>query len=140
MMKTLFAAALAAAAAAGLAKAETLAGLRWEKRVVIVFAAAGDGRLGEQRGILLQHKASLADRDLLVFAVVDDRLEPIYGKPPAGETAAELRQRFAVADGAPFVALLIGKDGGVKWQGERPIGSAELNRIIDAMPMRRNGG
>ena len=140
MIKTILAAAIVAAAASAPARADTMAELRWNKRVVIVFANAGDPRIAEQRQALSGNEAALAERDLIAFAVVEGKIEPIYGEAPAGETAKTLRQRYDIAAATPFTALLIGKDGGVKWRGERPIGATELKEIIDAMPMRRTGG
>ena len=139
MIKTVVAAAIMAATVSAPTGADTVADLRWNKRVVILFAKAGDARVAEQRRGLSGNKADLAERDLLAFAVVDGQIEPIFGDPPAGETAETLRQRYDIAAATPFTALLIGKDGGVKWRGDRPIGPSELYGVIDAMPMRRSG-
>lgn len=139
MIRTALIATLIAVAATGVAQSETMSTLRWDKRVVIIFAVAGDPRIAQQTKELLRDEAALADRDLLVFAVVGDRVEPIYGKAPTEETAAGLRQRYAVAAETPFTAVLIGKDGGVKWRGGQPIGAADLAGTIDAMSMRRTG-
>ena len=140
MIRTILAAAIVAAAASAPARADTMAELRWNKRVVIVFANAGDPGIAEQRQALSGSETALAERDLIAFAVVEGQIEPIYGEAPAGETAKTLRQRYDIAAATPFTALLIGKDGGVKWRGNRPIGAIELNGIIHAMPMRRTGG
>ena len=139
MIKTILAAAIVAAAASATARADTMAELRWDKRVVIVFANAGDPGIAEQRQALSGSETALAERDLIAFAVVEGRLEPIYGDPPAGETAKTLRQRYDIAAATPFTALLIGKDGGVKLRQTRPIPAATLQGTIDAMPMRRDG-
>jgi hypothetical protein len=140
MMKTLLAGAaliLAGTVAAASAAGDTVAGLRWNKRVVIVFAPEGDRRVADQKAILMQNRPGLDERELTAFAVVGDRLEPIYGRVPEAETAADLRRRYDIGDGSAFTAVLIGKDGGVKWRGNEPAREAELFGLIDAMPMRR---
>ena len=139
MLKTIAAAALISAiSTVGAVDAATIASLRWEKRIVIVLSSDRNGLLSEQRRSLLADEAALADRDLVAFAVVGDQILPIYGEAPKGETADGLRDRYDVAAATAFSALLIGKDGGVKWRGSKPIGLAELNGLIDAMPMRRS--
>lgn len=139
MLKTVVAAALLSAiGSVGAVDAATVASLRWEKRIVIVFAADRSKLLSEQQQGLLADKAALADRDLVAFAVVGEEILPIFGEPPRGETAAKLRDRYDVAADTTFSALLIGKDGGVKWRGSKPIALADLNGLIDAMPMRRS--
>ena len=126
---------------AGAASAGTVAGLRWEKRILIVFARdADDARLAEQAKTLLGEKEGLAERKLLVFAVAGDKMQPIYGDVPAEDTADGLRRQFAVPSPSAFTAVLVGKDGGEKWRGDRPIEPSELFGIIDAIPMRRKGG
>lgn len=144
MLRTVLAAAAFAAAGLGscgqaAAADGTLAAQRWQKRILLVFADEADPRAGEQAALLLGDEPGLADRDLLAFAVVGDALRPIYGRVPAGETAEGLRRRFAAAPPPAFTAILIGKDGGVKWRGDRPATREELFGLIDAMPMRRNG-
>ena len=124
---------------AGHSMADTISDLKWEKRIVIVFSSDAD-QLETQRRAFLSDEAALAERQMLVFAVAGDALQAIYGSVPDGETADDLRRRFGVLSSDSFTAILIGKDGGVKWRGREPVESAAINAIIDAMPMRRSGG
>ena len=55
---------------------------------------------------------------------------------PSLETAAALRERYAVPEGA-FAVVLIGKDGGEKERYDKPVQPDVLYEVIDAMPMRR---
>lgn len=131
---------LAAMAMTGAASAQSLSDVRWAKRVLIVFASSDNKPLAEQRERLLAHEASLAERDMLVFAVLGDgELLPIYGDVPAKESADALRKTLDVPAGAEFAAVLVGKDGGVKWRGDAPADTNQLFALIDAMPMRRSG-
>lgn len=118
--------------------ADTLFDLRWDKRIVILFGA-DDVQVDQQATEFRRDRTGLADRDLLVFSVVGNALRPVYGTVPSGETADALRDRFGIDPSAPFVCLLIGKDGTEKWRGTEPVPHAEIDGIIDAMPMRRSG-
>ncbi len=112
---------------------------QWKNRVLLMFASPDDPELTNQRDTLSRHEAELADRDMVVFAVVgDDQIVPLYGDAPPAAQAARLREQFEVSSGDGFTALLVGKDGGVKWRKNRPAIPQELFGLIDAMPMRRN--
>lgn len=129
---------VAATATGGPAMADRLSDLRWEKRIVILFGA-DDVRVDQQATEFRRDRTGLADRDLLVFSVVGDELRPVYGTVPSGETPDALRDRFGIDPSAPFACVLIGKDGTEKWRGTEPVPHAEIDGIIDAMPMRRSG-
>ncbi|WGF90440.1 DUF4174 domain-containing protein [Marinivivus vitaminiproducens] len=126
---------LALAATIRPAAADPMQAYAWQNRVLVLFAAEDDPRVEEQRANLRSVTAGLADRDLVAFAVVGGRIEPLHGRAPTD--AAGLRERLDVDDAAPFTALLVGKDGGVKWREERPATTDELFALIDSMPMRR---
>jgi hypothetical protein len=119
-----------AGVATGGAGVDGLATYRWRKRVVVVFAAPGDARLGEQRQVLAGLRAAEDSLDLVLVAVEGGAVTPAVGR------AADLRRRFGVR-GEEFTALLIGKDGGVKLRERRVLGADLLARTIDAMPMRQ---
>jgi hypothetical protein len=125
---------IAAGTLAGPAGAASPAGLeayRWRSRLVVVFAPTpADARLAAQRAALATLAGSGDGRDLVLVEVVGQRASP------PGVDASALRHRFHVAPGA-FRALLIGKDGGVKLDGDAVLGAAKLAATIDAMPMRR---
>ena len=120
MLKTMTALALVTAGALG---EDGLDALRWQARPVIVFAEAGDRRLGEQLVRLADSAVGLADRRVIV--IVDD-----------GSRDA-LRTRFA-PDG--FTVILVGLDGGEKFRAGSVVDPATLDALIDAMPMRRRDG
>jgi hypothetical protein len=110
----------------------------WQNnRVFIVFTDASDQRLEAQTNALLAHRDAIADRDMTAIAVVGDHIKSIYGDVPADTNAKALRARYQVEAGSSFTALLIGKDGGVKWREQRPADPSELFALIDTMPMRR---
>jgi hypothetical protein len=109
----------------------------WDnKRVFIVFADAGDPRTETQTEKLLAQRDAMTDRDMTALAVMGDgAIRPIHGEAPSGMDAKALRARYQVESG--FTALLIGKDGTVKWREQRPAVPDELFALVDTMPMRR---
>ena len=126
-------------AMAAIGKAETsglksLEPLRWDRRVVLLFAVNGEA--APAISSLRDADSSLQDRDMSWFVVEDgtvvasnhDRpLDPVLGRA--------LTERYAPAP-APLEVLLIGKDGGVKARGPRLELDALLGQV-DAMPMRQ---
>ncbi len=114
--------------------------LRWKNRILILFApSTNDPSFAEQSRTLLANEAALAERELVVLGGGGGRVETLYGDPRAAHDAGALRRHFGLAAGAPFEAILIGKDGGVKWRQDAPFDLRDLNAVIDAMPMRRAG-
>jgi Domain of unknown function (DUF4174) len=111
----------------------------WDnERVFIVFADAGDPRVEAQAKELLAQRDAMTERDMTALTVMGDgTIKPIHGKAPAGIDANALRTRYQVEASAAFTALLIGKDGTVKWREQRPADPGELFALIDTMPMRR---
>lgn len=108
-----------------------------DKRAFLVFADAPDPRVEEQTNALLAERGALGERDMVVLSVVGDEVTPVFGDVPPGADARALRMRCGVDAGTPFTAVLVGKDGGVKWRENRPAQPAELFGLIDTMPMRR---
>ena len=119
-----------------LARGFDLGGLRWERRPLLVFAPSADAPLAVTLGAALGGAdAGLFDRDMIVIEVYGDDLARADGTPLPSGTAANLRQRFAVAATEALVVLL-GKDGGAKLRTASPDLDAIFS-LIDTMPMRR---
>jgi hypothetical protein len=121
------------------AGAATMERYRWKNRVLVLFAPGDVPELAAQRDHLLRYEPHLAERAIVIFAVIgNDRIQAIHGDAPPADQVPGLRSEFRVAPDAPFTALLVGLDGGVKWRENRPAEQAELFGLIDSMPMRRN--
>ena len=117
--------------------ADAMAGYKWKKRPLVVFApSAGDPGLAKQRAIVAGLRPAFQDRQIVVVYVVGEQVSTDLGDGP-GLGAAALRSRFGVGVGA-FRAVLVGKDGGVKLSSGKPIAAGTLFSTIDAMPMRRD--
>ena len=99
--------------------------LKDKSRVLLVFAPAEqDPNFERQIEIARQHDTEMKERDLVVLTVV-------------GAAHPDLRKRFKVSTG-DFTVVLVGKDGGEKLRSHQPWSAEQLERTIDAMPMRRD--
>lgn len=116
---------------------DSLAHFTWKNRVLVVFGQTEDAKVQKQITTIRAQEAELADRDMVVLHVTQDKVTPIFGN--AGGIDAQALTREAGADGKSFEAVLIGKDGGVKLRSEDVVGSVALFDLIDRMPMRRAG-
>ena len=116
---------------------EALDSLRWDARVLLVFAPdAGDPRLTSFAESIDAARCEVDDRDLVLGKILQDGDSHIGDTSITEREAALLREKARIGD-SDFRILLIGKDGGVK-ATYRDI--PDLNAIfdlIDGMPMRR---
>lgn len=132
---------LAAFAGTGMtsAAADSLAGLKGEKRALLLFAKSrSDASFDKQLEILRERRPDLAERDLLVLATqgTQDTIPAIgYTALPSG-TARDLRERFQPSTKG-LTVILIGKDGGEKGRWSQLVEPDEIFALIDAMPMRQ---
>ena len=110
---------------------------QWQSRILLIFGSENHGdALATTRGMLDEHEAGLADRDLVVGVLVADGGH-FGGRELSREECLQLRYRYGVATEA-FTAILIGKDGGEKLRLQRPPTALELFELIDSMPMRQS--
>lgn len=134
---TLLAALVGAATFGGSAMAGPLDAVRWRQRVLVIFGN-GMGAV-QQSGLVLVDRAALSERSLLVLSVGKETRVLAGEEPSTLPTAANLRTHYRVSAEAPFVAVLIGLDGGEKWRATKPTPADQIFAVIDAMPMRRAG-
>ena len=105
--------------------AKNLDELRWNERIVIIYAPKGsEKQLGRQEALLRLHNVELTERDITQLVV----------RTPAEN--AEIVKRFKLS-GAGFTVLLIGKDGGEKLRSHEIVSPETLCQLIDSMPMRQ---
>lgn len=118
----------------GLVRLETL---RDQARPLLIFAPTPtDARLEIQLRTLQQHAAEVSDRQIVPIGLAYHSHSPTQAQlSPAEETAT--RRRFGI-DPTAFVVILLGKDGGEKLRASKPFTMQQLNRTIDAMPMRQD--
>ncbi len=110
----------------------TMTEMQWHRRVLIISTPGVDNPDFETQLQMLARWRGGEDRDVTVVR--------IEGLAVAGsrETAKELRERYQLA-AKNFSVALVGKDGHVALRSETPLSGAQLEGVIDAMPMRRAG-
>ncbi|MEO1485364.1 MAG: DUF4174 domain-containing protein [Bacteroidota bacterium] len=95
---------------------------RWKNRLLILVASESNHTILEsQREAFEKNTEALAERDLLLFAV---------------KANAKTLSKFSIKSDFEGV-LLIGKDGGLKFQAPFPVDPKTIFDRIDGMPMRQ---
>ena len=113
-----------------------LSELRWEKRVLLIFADdASDEHYKQQLQMLEQVKTGLDDRKLVRITLTDGEPARYEGQPLNEESTRQIRARFA-PETDRFSFVLLGLDGGEKLRSETPVSMNDLFARIDRMPMR----
>ena len=125
MVISLFTAALFAAVV--ITQTPDLDALRWNSRVILLFAPdTQNSQLAQQKEMFDREEAGIKDRDLKVFEIT--------GRAPSNE---HLRDQFHVRADS-FAVVLIGKDGSKKFKHSEPTDPNDIFRLIDSMPMRKD--
>lgn len=126
-----------ALASRGPAAADGLASVRWDYRPLLVFTpSATDARLSRQTTWLAEAVDGLAERKLAVYIVEPGRVFTTFGAPAPDADATSLRRRFRIPDDT-FRVVLVGLDGGQKFERDAPVETEQLFQVIDGMPMRQ---
>ena len=109
----------------------------WKNRLVFVFAPTREEpSFHTFHESLMAREADVADRDLVVFELLESGPSTKDGEALDPVTARLLRERFGVPDG-DFSVVLVGKDGGVKLHRQDHASLEEIFALIDSMPMRQ---
>ncbi|AQS88216.1 hypothetical protein AA101099_1837 [Neoasaia chiangmaiensis NBRC 101099] len=117
----------------------TLHDYQWHDRLLLVFASEENAALKEQARLVQADPDGLADRDMVVIAIIGERAAQFWRGTPHQISPAMVRNEYGVSRDTPFALRVIGKDGGTKWRSSKPTPLDEIYGIIDAMPMRRAG-
>ncbi len=109
----------------------------WRQRLVFLIAPSSDDpAMAMQRQWIQRRWEAVADRDVLVFQLFFDQ-GFVGDRVLAAQEVRELRKQLAVA-AQDRLAILIGKDGGIKRRAALETDLREILLQIDAMPMRRD--
>lgn len=110
-----------------MAQTPNLDALRWNSRVLLLFAPdANDHQLIQHKQMLGNQLAGLKDRDLKIFEITGH-----------SGTDEQLRDKFHVKADS-FAVVLIGKDGSKKLKHSEPTDPNNVFKFIDSMPMRKD--
>jgi hypothetical protein len=111
---------------------------QWKNRLLFLYAPDGDDPVFKKwHSDIDAQKAEVEDRDLVVFEVLERGQSRMNMETLNPKTVNSLRKRFAVPRGV-FRVILIGKDSGVKFEGDNQADLKKIFDLIDAMPMRQN--
>ena len=111
--------------------------LIWQKRVLLVFAPDNTNiNYHRQNLILSEIAAGMKEREMMTIrAIWDSKL--LIDNNEQSLTANVLYQYFFVAE-KQFRVMLVGKDGKVKLDRNKPVLTKELFALIDEMPIRQH--
>lgn len=101
------------------------------RRVVLLYGRqAAQGHLIDQQQIFRAEQAGMDERDIDVIVTIDyEMAEP--------DRQFLMHNHFDFVPSDDFAGYLIGKDGGMKRKFTTPISTADLFKLVDAMPMRK---
>ena len=115
-----------------------LSQFQWKNRLLFIFAPNRNHPLFEPlHKSLAAQKTEAADRDLVVFEILESGPSSVNTNYLDPQAAQKLRDKFDVQRGR-FAVILVGKDGGIKLNRRDPTQLADIFALIDAMPMRQD--
>ena len=95
----------------------------WKNRIILTFADDEDHPdLIKLKAEMKENNCEILNRDLLHFHFSND-----------GKTGNHI-----TTNDQSFRILLIGKDGGIKYESNQYVSLIQLFELIDSMPMRQN--
>ena len=110
---------------------------KWKNRLLFIFAPDVSHPVFDAlKKEISARKTDVADRDLVIFEILEAGSSRIDEKPIDLQTANRLRERFAIPIGR-FAVILVGKDGGTKLQRQEETRLEDIFGLIDSMPMRQ---
>jgi hypothetical protein len=113
---------------------------KWKNRLLIMYSSDTESELVEiQEQHFRSEKDAYAERDLIVFILTDSSFTNLNQKDAKMDVAINaLKVHLPINDNDTFKVFLIGKDGGIKIDSDKPLSNNTIFGTIDAMPMRRN--
>ena len=114
-----------------------LSQFQWKNRLLFLFSPNRSHPLFDvlQKSIAIE-QAEVADRDLVVFEILESGSSRMDTRDLDPQVAQSLRDKFEVPRGR-FAIILVGKDGGIKLNRQDETRLEDIFAFIDTMPMRR---
>jgi hypothetical protein len=114
-----------------------LAQFQWKNRLLFLFAPNRNHPFFDSlRQAIVARQAEVADRDLVIFEILESGPSTMNAAHLDSQSAQSLREKFEVSQGE-FSVILIGKDGGIKLNRQNQTRLEDIFGLIDSMPMRR---
>lgn len=121
------------------AQAQTLdlSVFQWKNRLLFLFASNRSHPMFDAlHQSLAARQSEVAERDLVIFEILESAASSMNDEAIDSETAHRLREKFGIHR-AEFTVILIGKDGGIKLIQKKQTQLDDIFALIDSMPMRR---
>ena len=110
---------------------------QWKNRIILIFSPTVQNvSLQAQKIEFTSYLKQFLERDLIQLEVLPDRMINSQSEAVNLFHHAILRKKYDVAEDE-YKFILIGKDGGVKFNSDRFVTREDLFSLIDAMPMRK---
>lgn len=110
---------------------------KWKNRLLIIkYSEQNTSMLREQLDLLRNKSKELSERKLLLIELNEKGYQMVDKKVEFVKDSLAFKS-FNLPN-HKFHVLLIGLDGGIKYETTSPISPDELFSIIDKMPMRRS--
>ncbi len=110
---------------------------QWKNRLLFLFAPNRNHSMFDAlHESLAVRQSEAADRDLVIFEILESAPSSMNNESIDSETARLLREKFDIHRGE-FTVILIGKDGGIKLIRKKQTQLDDIFALIDSMPMRQ---
>ena len=110
---------------------------QWKNRLLFLFAPnRSHPMFSALHQSLAARQSEAAERDLVIFEILDSGASSMNNEVIDSETARRLREKFDVP-AHEFTVILIGKDGRVKLDRKEQTPLDDIFALIDSMPMRQ---
>jgi hypothetical protein len=110
---------------------------QWKNRLLFLFAPnRNHPSFDTLHKSLLAQKSEAADRDLMIFEILETGPSSLNTEDLDRQTAQSLREKFDISRGR-YTVILVGKDGGIKLNRQGQIRLEDIFALIDTMPMRQ---
>jgi len=120
-----------------MAMPQDLSQFQWKNRLLLLFAPSRSHPSFDTLYKSLEaRKAETADRDLVIFEILESEPSSMGATRLEAGAAQALREKFDIFRGR-FAVILIGKDGGIKLKRQDQTQLEDIFAVIDAMPMRQ---
>ena len=107
----------------------------WKNRVLLIISDdKNDLKYRNQLKVLKKDKTELLDRKLVIYEVSKNEYNLNFEEKSI--QSSKLFHQFN-KENTPFLAILIGLDGGIKLEQDSLLSTEKLFAIIDGMPMRK---
>ena len=113
---------------------EALGDLKWNYRVLLIFAREPSASTALSN--LEELAPGIQERDIAWFLIADKNLHTNYRGVVSDDLRTQILDRYFTPTPEQSRVILIGKDGGVKSQGP-DLDLVATFGLIDQMPMRR---